>query len=540
MIWHIFRKDCRVLYMAIAGAALAHAIAAGTWIAVGPFEPRSTLSTAANMLSALGLTLAVVVSVMAVHEDLLSGATSDWAVRPIRRRHMLWAKIVFALTAIHGPVLLIDFVQAVTFGFPVAAAAGAALTRGGVIFCTLTLPAIVFAAFSRTLVSWAALTFAWLIGTILVSTLASRLTGVYGMWDSMLPTVHVALLLVACAVALGLLYSRRAWSAAAVMLASQALTVPLAAIPWQTWLGIHGLVSQPGEIARALQVSFDPGRFRLGVDVQRPDIGTTVILPLQIAGLPADHLLLIENTTLRLVDSGSVILRTDNPSCYGSGPTCWDHSPVSADIIGDATIDYPIQLPTAVYARIRDKPIQVELQLSLTVLGRTSHNVISNQKDYERLDLGRGQCLVARSAWGGRDVDLRCLRTTPPPACRRVFIDDAGTPSVIVQCQPDYRTAWLRVFPDMLERDPPISGDSFPRSMERSSTPGTLTLETFAPDARFARNIIIPGIHLGEQTQDPQFDEADRRDAESIQQTPWSQAGSSGRRDALARPVTSL
>src|SRR5262245_35992825 len=93
MIWHIFRKDCRVLYMAIAGAALAHAIAAGTWIAVGPFEPRSTLSTAANMLSALGLTLAVVVSVMAVHEDLLSGATSDWAVRPIRRRHMLWAKI---------------------------------------------------------------------------------------------------------------------------------------------------------------------------------------------------------------------------------------------------------------------------------------------------------------------------------------------------------------------------------------------------------------------------------------------------------------
>lgn len=151
MVWHVLRKDLRLLWPLVALVAAIHAMAAALAVWLGRFlEPREILALAHGLplLSFLGI---VVLTVALIHQDPLPGDRQDWLVRPIRRSTLIGSKLLFILLLIIGPLLLADFAAGLADGFPLAAALAAAVSRSTWVFCLLTLPALAFAAVTRDL-----------------------------------------------------------------------------------------------------------------------------------------------------------------------------------------------------------------------------------------------------------------------------------------------------------------------------------------------------------------------------------------------------
>ena len=87
MVWHIFRKDLKLLWWMVAGAALINLIQRANLSSMGPLfrvslSPQVVLS---GMLGIVGLLSTGVLIVMVVQEDALPGLRQDWLVRPTSR-----------------------------------------------------------------------------------------------------------------------------------------------------------------------------------------------------------------------------------------------------------------------------------------------------------------------------------------------------------------------------------------------------------------------------------------------------------------------
>ena len=151
MIWHIFKKDCRLLWPVVLIVALVHVVSASLWIRLGRFnEPRDLMLTA-YLLPLLGLLGIVILTVAALHQDALPGVRQDWLVRPVNRRHLFLAKLLFVLVMVQGPLLAAQMIEALVDGFPLLAALDAASANGLTALCLFTLPAMVLGAVTQTM-----------------------------------------------------------------------------------------------------------------------------------------------------------------------------------------------------------------------------------------------------------------------------------------------------------------------------------------------------------------------------------------------------
>src|SRR5580700_10391304 len=97
MIWHIFRKDCRLLWRTAIGVTLIHAMDRVILSSAGIFRngevsPQVLLS---GLLGTVSLLASAVLIVMVVQQDSILGVRQDWLVRPIRRRDLMLSKVLF-------------------------------------------------------------------------------------------------------------------------------------------------------------------------------------------------------------------------------------------------------------------------------------------------------------------------------------------------------------------------------------------------------------------------------------------------------------
>src|SRR5437867_3622807 len=84
-----------------------------------------------------------------VHVDAIPGVRQDWLVRPIKRRDLLAAKLLFVILLVQGPILLTDFVGAAANGFPFAQSLSASLSHNVFWLATFYLPVLAFASLTR-------------------------------------------------------------------------------------------------------------------------------------------------------------------------------------------------------------------------------------------------------------------------------------------------------------------------------------------------------------------------------------------------------
>jgi len=249
MIWHIFKKDCRLLWPLVLIVALVHVVSASLWIRLGRFDEPRDLMLTAYLLPLLGLLGMVILTVAVLHQDALPGVRQDWLVRPVNRRHLFFSKLLFVLVMVHGPLLAAQMIEALLDEFPLLAALDAASANGVTALCLFTLPAMVLGAVTQTMtesiIGGVAVVLAGALVMLLLSTMGAfpPPTGGSGLiW--MVLTVWASLAAVSSALILTLQFTRRQTSQSRYLAAGTAILALFAFfIPWkplfaiQQWLG---------------------------------------------------------------------------------------------------------------------------------------------------------------------------------------------------------------------------------------------------------------------------------------------------------------
>src|SRR5882724_3582583 len=129
MIWRILRKDWILLWPMV---ALVTAIqVALEWAAyrAGFFGADAAAVELLRPLTLAWYAGIAALTIAVVQQDPVPGVDQDWLVRPIPRRDLLLAKILFVLLAISLPMFAVNFAHAAAVGFPVGLSAKVALYK---------------------------------------------------------------------------------------------------------------------------------------------------------------------------------------------------------------------------------------------------------------------------------------------------------------------------------------------------------------------------------------------------------------------------
>jgi len=147
MVSHIFKKDWLLLWPIVTALTVLQVL-----LAVARFSAGHFLNGVPTVpLSLLQLVAAATVIVLVVHQDPIPGIRQDWLVRPIKRRDLFLAKLLFVVVLVQGPWFVTDLLQGLANGFPLGESMAAATASALWVLLTLTLPVLAFAALTSTM-----------------------------------------------------------------------------------------------------------------------------------------------------------------------------------------------------------------------------------------------------------------------------------------------------------------------------------------------------------------------------------------------------
>ena len=101
MIWHILKKDLRLLWRLVIAVAAIDWLNAGLLIYGGPFGRESAAEFALisnGVLPAISLLGLALLAIAVVQQDRLPGTTQDWLTRPVPHNQLVLAKLSFVAT----------------------------------------------------------------------------------------------------------------------------------------------------------------------------------------------------------------------------------------------------------------------------------------------------------------------------------------------------------------------------------------------------------------------------------------------------------
>ena len=486
MAWHIFKKDMLLLWPLAALSALAQFALYGL-VYVMDAAPQSTYLRPLAQLSVPAVFLAIVFAIaLDVQQEPIPGTRQDWLGRPIRRQDLLLAKLLFVLVAVHVPMILGDVAGAMARGFPFGEALGAALSRSLLLFVTLTLPALAFAAMTRTVGQFVATGVAYFIAVAAVMIVLSLAARVAGQEQATSPlawtgvgwipqTAGRVALAAGSVVAVLLLYLRRRVALARSLFPAFALlSVLTVLLPW-SWIFAVQQATAAAPASPATTVAVDPAapryspapgesadayaagaaqvklRGRAAGDVpaetqaRRAQGDVAIYAPLRFAGLPAGARPWVDRAVVRLEDAGGRVVFEGRGDDF--------KQPSGAPAPGGVLGYEAIRVPGLVYQQAKDQPLTLLVELSLSLLEPQPAQAIAALGADARLP-GFGRCTSARDG-DGDEIELRCLTPANPPSCLSAALDDPATgrrnPEVL-SCAPNYAPYATRSFPDVFSR----------------------------------------------------------------------------------------
>jgi hypothetical protein len=517
MVLHILKKDWKLLWPLVVALGGLQALAALARFNAGHF-----LNFPSVPLALLQLLAAATVAVLVVHQDPVPGIRQDWLVRPIPRRDLLLAKVLFVILFVHGPWWIADLAQGLANGFPLRQSAAAATACSVWALLTLTLPALAFAALTATMTETfvaalgvVAIVLAFMIVPGLVG--ATRPTALTGFaWVPSL--LREAMLLVAAAGVLLVQYRwRRTWPARALFATTLVAGFCVPFLPWAATLRLEQLLAAESWADHDVAVAFAPvdGRFRAspgqGLDdvVEKPGLGPadvaaenqrrraegarTVFLPIRVSGLAPGSRLLADRSDVTLSHRGRVVYRgIGNDLELRASNT-------------DAAAHHGIRVPGAVYTRLQGEPVDLQVDYSFTLFRADATYALPAQDGDQRMP-GVGWCVTKLDDAGTR-VMVGCLQPGERPSCLTLVLEHTPTrqrnPEVSL-CAPDYSPYPGHVLPDALTRfsgrlpfyDPsglvryPVGGPQLAASR--------VVVTNFQPASHFVRRVLIPAVRLQE------------------------------------------
>jgi hypothetical protein len=303
MIWHIVRKDLRLLWRLAVGVAAVNVFNAALLMSGGSFAravgtESGQFGLVSNaVLPAIELVGLALLVIAAIQLDRLPGSSQDWLTRPIHRGDLFAAKLVFILVAGLAPIFLCDMALGLASRFDFSAVLAASLSRSVGLLCLICVPAALVAVVTATLsealvfiVGLLVILIAELVAVIELNLFGAGLPAGFGwilLW--ILGLLNVVVLLLALPLQLRWRSSNRVrW----LLLAVLSLEPLIAFIPASAVLRMQTAV-EPG--ARA-SLSVDADRDRpvifqdWGRRLPKPRELTNLSFPVVIAGTgQADH-----------------------------------------------------------------------------------------------------------------------------------------------------------------------------------------------------------------------------------------------------------
>lgn len=436
MIANILRKDIRLLWLLAALAAGLNLCAAICHHLLDNLvPPPSRLGLLTELLSLVALLGMPVVAVVAMHQDAVPGVRQDWLIRPIRRRDLILSKIAFVLLLIQAPLWLIDLGAGLADGMSFGSACTAASVRNLGVLCELTLPAMMIGAITRSFVEALMVCAAGVIGFVVFFQVVLVLT--FGVKASV-PETGAAWLadaafyfaaIIGAALILPLqYYGRRTLLARTLVALGAAAILAWDFMPWKLGFDLQRSLSADPRAARSVELTFDPqlGRFRLPPGAA-PNATNALYVPLKATGLPEGASVILDHADVRVTAPDGALLYQGktNISADGMGSmrdAAFEIRAPRSD--AEATLHQRLYLPPEVLARIRNRPVRLGIDYSLTLYRDDAHFAVPAVG--ARATLGDlGECST-RIDDDGDDVLIACLSPRHQPTCLTAQLQDVA------------------------------------------------------------------------------------------------------------------
>lgn len=457
MIGHLFFKDCRLLYPLALIVAVLHLLNAVISATIGAYmEPRE-LSVLATLLSYLSMLGVMALTAAVVHQDPLTSTSEDFLVRPIRRRDLLLAKLLFVGLIVLGPVVVAGAVEGALSGFDLGRSLGAAFADALSKFLLLALPAMALASVSRNLIELVAgslLLFVISVGLMmLLSNARGQSPALSGSGLEWIRPASIALLfLVIGAVVLPAQYLRRTTLRSWGMIAFGGL---LAAalwlfIPWAPSFAIQqGLGARDARASR-ITLTYAPeiGHFRqtegsLAAGTRAESMNLVpLFVPLRFEGVAPNEMLLMDRAVFRIRsgDGKTLFESADDPfgRNYARRMREWRPAGATAAAQHSFLTFEELPLPAVLFERLKGVAAAVELDYSFTVMRPQPEQILPALGGD---DTAQGRRCLTRSDAEGDAVEVACLSPNKAPSCTSVFLrhDASGAENPPrEQCWADY------------------------------------------------------------------------------------------------------
>jgi len=515
---HIVRKDWRLLWPLGCACAVLQAV-----LALLEYRPESFAagsgSNAAAIILSLSTGVALVLTILlVVHQDALPGVNQDWLVRPIRRRDLLVAKVLFVLLVIHGPIVAVHSLRGIAEGLSFGAMLWASLLGNLQLALLFSLPVLALGALTRTvaeaLVTALAALLYMLLSAIIVATIVLIGSHEFHLGgpiddsgiDWIVESVDHAVLILTAVAILGLQYFRRDTRSARIVLAiGLLLFVIVARLPWQPAFALQEALSAEPEAGRAVTLTFAPGAAlppsKLALQSadararQKPVANgqRRLSLGIEARGLPPGAVLHADRVVLRIVDEAG-------DTVYRGTQQDWD---LRSAADGTAGAGQVIELPKKIYARSADRRVNIEFDYSLTLLLPRVLPTLPARDGNASL-AGIGRC-ASRLDEDGSGFQVGCDAAGELPPCLSVSLahgdpTQAGFETFV--CDLDYAPAAWRfsVEPiDRFVRKLPLergAGATTAQSGSATATSDFIVFRVYDALAHFSRRVTAEGVTL--------------------------------------------
>ncbi len=533
MIWHIFKKDWKLMWPYAAGLAALQFGFMATLARIGRFhapplmgrisftgiaalDASRELYTMTNIFPILSYLASSFLIVAIVQQDVIPGVRQDWLVRPIRRLDLFLAKLAGVLLMALLPIFAADLSGALLNGFPLGQSLDAALGRSVWLWFSLFLAVFALASLTRNLME------AIVAGTALAGvsfvlqiwrsySLTPAMFFVHGRVDWIDRLIGLAIVLVGTAALLALQYSfRKTFTSRLLTVGVILIFLLVPAVPWQTAFALEERLSQNPASGNTVRVSFvsdhetprdEPVGPRL---YDRGD--ASVMLPIRVTGIPDGAVLYGEASTVRIItQDGHEQMNQERspPRGYQMGIPLLRTDEIGK---GGKPFTYALRVPRGLYSRIADQPVRLEIDHYLTLLKLADTQTLPATGGDQRTR-GLGWCGTKITGAGG-EILVGCIQTGPMPSCGSAVLEHIPTgahnPPIVICSRPDYSPFGFRYGPDALSRftetlpfGNPAGVDTYPVK-EPMLPESQVELKMYAAEDHFERQLTIPQIRLSE------------------------------------------
>ena len=517
MIWHIFRKDWKLLWKFVVGLGALHVFFATMLYQLDHGAEHHALASFMELFAMSSLFGSAILIAAAVHLDSIPGVRQDWLVRPVRRFDLLAAKFLFAVLLVQMPVFLADLFAALASGFSFGEALKGAAARGLFWLLALVVPSLAFGSVTRNLTECVLGGLAvFIVGAGFKSLAWPLMPG--GIADPTINTgigwltedLRLAVALSAGAAILGMQFFRRMTLVSRVATGAGVLALLCTTIlPFRPVFAVEEKLSpQPGA-ASAVTLRFDPAVSRFhdpsGLPpafghnnlVRREEGDMQLHIPLRITGLGDDTVLHTDYSEARAVTPDGRVTQLALGEDFNVR--------VEGKSSGSQETHQGIRVRGPIFQRFKDRPVKLEIEYSLTLLHLAESHAMPALNGSARFP-GLARCETKMND-AGTAMNLRCMQPAKVPSCATFFLEH--TPSgrrnpARFGCPADYAPFSGRYVPDGMRRfgvplpfrdssglaKYPVDGPQLPESQ--------VVMRIYTPVEHFSRTVVVEAVRLGE------------------------------------------